>query len=255
MFTGKMKEYYEEQGHEVKIYTKENLCINESVLGMDFYIQKSKALFYLYAGYYLESKGVPVIPTPTISHKHKNRLDAQFMIEQAGLLTPDYYIANQEVLKERLQDQDFPLIKKLIMGGSGSRGVKVINSAGDLDFDPGEVIYLQEFLEGIHYNVYFIGKSICTLIKKPLLNEHSKMDLVDTPDDVREVINKWRTTHDLLFGHLDIIREKETEKLYVVDPGSFPEFSNWQCKKDPLPMVCELILERYERIYKEKGLN
>ena len=47
MITGKIKEYLEKKGHNVKIYSAENLCINESLFENDFYILKSKKLFFL----------------------------------------------------------------------------------------------------------------------------------------------------------------------------------------------------------------
>ena len=53
-----------------------------------------------------------------------------------------------------------------------------------------------------------------------------------------------------MFGHLDIVREESNNKLYVVDPGSFPEFSNWKCSISPVESICKLILEKYENLKK-----
>ena len=50
-----------------------------------------------------------------------------------------------------------------------------------------------------------------------------------------------------MFGHLDIVREDSTNNLFIVDPGTFPEFSNWKCKIDPVSEVCDLILENFEK--------
>jgi len=247
MITGKIKDYLEKKGHNVKIYSAENLCINESLFENDFYILKSKKLFYLYAGYFLEANNIPVIPTAEISHKHKYRIDAHFLIKEANLLAPKYYMGTQDTIKKNLKDEDYPLIVKPLMG-SGSKGVKVIKSVNDLNFKDDQIIFLEEFIEGSHYNVYFIDKQICTLEKPPLTHEHVKMKLVPTPNDIREIILKWKKTHNLLFGHLDIVRENETDKIFIVDPGSFPEFTNWKCEGDPVQQICNLILKKAKRI-------
>ena len=111
---------------------------------------------------------------------------------------------------------------------------------------------MERFINGIHYNVYFIDDEICTLIKPPLSHEHVDMKLIETPDDIRNIINKWRNffNGELMFGHLDIVREESNNKLYVVDPGSFPEFSNWKCSISPVESICKLILEKYENLKK-----
>ena len=73
-FTGDLKTFYESKGHHVTIYTKENLCINESLLNNDLFVLKSKhQIPFIYAGVYLEAYGITVIPNTDISYKHKNR--------------------------------------------------------------------------------------------------------------------------------------------------------------------------------------
>ena len=54
--------------------------------------------------------------------------------------------------------------------------------------------------------------------------------------------------YNLLFGHLDLVRENKTNKLYVVDAGTFPEFSNWKHEIDPVSRVGDLILRKYQEI-------
>ena len=61
-FAGEIQKHLKINGHDVKIYTAENLHVNEILLNRDLYILKSKHLLYLYAGYYLESNIIPVIP-------------------------------------------------------------------------------------------------------------------------------------------------------------------------------------------------
>jgi hypothetical protein len=132
--------------------------------------------------------------------------------------------------------------------GSGSKGVKIIRSIEDFEKSNNKILYIEKYIKGVHYNVYFIGDSICTLIKPPLSHEHVDMKKIDTPDDIENLIKKWKSyfNGDVLFGHLDIVREGVSDNLYVVDPGSFPEFTNWKCADSPVDRVCNLILDHIE---------
>jgi hypothetical protein len=84
----------------------------------------------------------------------------------------------------------------------------------------------------------------------PLANEHVDMEKVDTPYDIRKTISKWRYSflNRQLFGHLDMVREESSQKLYVVDPGSFPEFTNWKCRISPVKNICNLILNQADKL-------
>jgi hypothetical protein len=246
-FVNMMKKYLENIGHSVKIYLLDNLCINESLFENDFYILKSKKLFFLYAGYYLEKNNIQVVPNPDITYKHKNRIEAHFLIKKAGLLSPKIFFGTFKTIKNQIKLGDYPLILKPLMG-SGSRGVKRINSIEDLESIDNQPLYLEKYIIGTHYLVYFIADEIYTLEKPPLLNEHVNMKEALTIDGIREVIIKWKNCYDLLFGHLDIVIENITKKIYIVDPGSFPEFSNWKYNENPVPKICNLILERYKNL-------
>ncbi len=245
MFAGKLKKYLENKGFVVTFYTLENLIINENLLNNDFYILKSKNLFFLYAGYYLEANNIPVIPKPHVSFIQKNRIQSHFLMKRIGILTPEIYLGTVDTLKNELSE--YPYILKPIMG-SGSRGVQIIRSNEDLKISNNRILYLERYIKGVHYNAYFIGDNICTLIKPPLSHEHVDMKKIDTPNDVENLIKKWKTyfNGDVLFGHLDIVREDSSHKLYVVDPGSFPEFSNWKCDGSPVEKVCNIILDQVE---------
>jgi len=118
----------------------------------------------LYAGFFLEANNIPVIPNPQITFKQKNRIQSHFFLEKAGLLTPRFYLGTSDTLKNQLDSKTFPLILKPVMS-SGSRGVKVINSIKELKSEENKILYLEDFIRGIHYNVYFIDNSICTLVK------------------------------------------------------------------------------------------
>lgn len=245
-FTGKMKKYFEEKGSKVKIYTYKNLVLNDSLLKNDFYILKSKKLFFLYAGYYLEAHNVPVIPHTEISFQNKNRIEAHFLIKQAGLLGPQITLGTAKTLKTHLKNSDFPLILKPLMG-SGSKGIRIINSFKQINTQIEEVLYLEKVIVGTHYLAYFIGDDICVFEKKPFENEHANVKEIELPTDIKNIVVKWKKRYNLLFGHLDIVREDNTSKLFIVDPGTFPEFSNWNCKNDPVSSVCNLILAYFKK--------
>jgi len=251
MLTGKLKSCLENKGFDVSVYTLDNLIINENLLNHDFFILKSKSLFFLYAGFFIEAKGIPVIPKPEISLMHKNRVHSNLIIKRIGLTTPEIYLGTADTFRDQLNLNDFPLILKPIMG-SGSKGVRLIRSYDELKSKNNSILYLERFINGIHYNVYFIDDEICTLIKPPLSHEHVDMKLIQTPNDIKDIINKWTNyfNGELMFGHLDIVREESNNKLYVVDPGSFPEFSNWKCSISPVESICKLILEKYENLKK-----
>jgi len=254
MFTDKLKRNLENKGFVVIIYTLENLIINENLLNNDFYILKSKNLFFLYAGYYLEANNIPVIPKPHVSFIQKNRIQSNFLMKKIGILTPEIYLGTVDTLKNELSE--YPYILKPIMG-SGSKGVQIIRSNEDLKISNNRILYLERYIKGVHYNAYFIGDSICTLIKPPLSNEHVDMKKIDTPNDVENLIKKWKSyfNGDVLFGHLDIVREEPSNKLYVVDPGSFPEFTNWKCKASPVEAICNLIINKFKSIQKNQKTN
>lgn len=254
MFAGKLKKYLENKGFVVTFYTLENLIINENLLNNDFYILKSKNLFFLYAGYYLEANNIPVIPKPHVSFIQKNRIQSHFLMKRIGILTPEIYLGTVDTLKNELSE--YPYILKPIMG-SGSRGVQIIRSNEDLKISNNRILYLERYIKGGHYNVYFINNEICTLIKPPLSHEHVDMKKIETPDDIRDLIKKWRGffNGDLLFGHLDMVREEPSNKLYVVDPGSFPEFTNWKCKASPVETICNLIINKFKSIQKNQKTN
>ncbi|MFW9874746.1 MAG: ATP-grasp domain-containing protein [Candidatus Thorarchaeota archaeon] len=255
MFTHELKANLENRGFTVTIYTLENLIINENLLNNDFYILKSKNLFFLYAGYYLEANNILVIPKPHISFVQKNRIQSNFLMKKIGILTPDIYLATADTFRNELRE--YPYILKPIMG-SGSKGVKIIRSIEDLELGNDKIVYLEKYIKGLHYNVYFIGDSICTLIKPPLSNEHVDMKKIDTPDDIKNLINKWIAyfNGEVLFGHLDIVREEFSNKLYTVDTGSFPEFVHYTTKEGKATAVKEIsniILGQFKKEKNKKG--
>ncbi|MHA2287630.1 MAG: hypothetical protein ACXABG_02465, partial [Promethearchaeota archaeon] len=152
-------------------------------------------------------------------------------------------------LKNQLQNSYFPLISKPVFG-SGSKGVKVYKSVKDFDPEDIEPLYLENYIEGNHYLAYFIENKICICEKQPLSNEHGETTLIEFDDEIEEYLRNWKQKYNLLFGHLDLVRENKSNRLYVVDAGTFPEFSNWKHKIDPVSTVGDLILNRYQEIRK-----
>jgi glutathione synthase/RimK-type ligase-like ATP-grasp enzyme len=246
-FAGEIQKYLEINGHEVKIFTADDLIINENLLNRDLYILKSKHLLYLYAGYFLEANMIPVIPNTTISYTHKNRVESYFSMKKLGLLCPKIFMGTFKTLKSQLQESNFPLISKP-MHGSGSKGVKVYNSLQDFNIPTENYLYLENFIKGTHYLAYFIDNEICICKKKPLSNEHQETELIESDKEIEKYLIKWKEKYNLLFGHLDLVRETNTNKLYVVDAGTFPEFSNWKRETDPTSKICDLILEEYRNL-------
>ena len=245
--TGTLKDFYETNGHIVKIYTKENLCIDESLLENDFYILKSKhQVPFINAGFFLEAHNIPVIPNAEISYKHKNRIEANLLIKNAGLLGPKWYYGTLDAIKKNLRKKDFPLILKPIEG-SGSKGIRIINKIGEIKNEQDNILYFEKFIEGTHFLVYFIGKEICVLEKLPLKNEHSEMIKRKTTNTLKDIIIRWKNKYTLLFGHLDIVIEDNSNKHYIVDPGSFPEFTNWKCSGDPVSKIGNIILTEFKK--------
>ncbi len=246
-FAEKMQSYYEEKGFEVTIYTSRNLTVNKMLLENDFYILKSKQLLFLYAGYFLKANNIPVIPDPSISYKHKHRIESYYSIRNVGLNTPDIYLGTPKTIKSQFKQLDYPFIVKPLMGSS-SEGIRIIKNSADFDSDENKILYIEKFIDGIHYLSYFIDKHICVGEKQPLKNEHSEVKIVPPDEDIKQALIKWRDKYNLLFGHLDMIREYKTNNLIVVDSGTFPEFTNWKIIIDPVSTICNLILERYREM-------
>ena len=244
MFAGDLSHYLQSKGHIVKIYTLSNLNINEELLNNDLFILKSKQLFFLYAGYFIESNNLPIYPNPEMAYKNKNRIEAFFLIKQADLLSPNIYLGMKEVLNQNLPYNLESFIQKPIMS-SGSKRIKIINHPDDIEAEEDEVVYLERFIKGTHYLAYFIRDDILVYEKEPLANEHAPVKEIEITKALQEIILKWKNTHGILFGHLDLVKENNTNKIYIVDTGCFPEFSHWKCNTDAVQSIGDLILNQH----------
>ena len=246
-FAGEIQKYLASIGHEVEIFTANDLNINEKLLNKDLYILKSKHLIYLYAGYFFEANMVPVIPNTNISYIHKDRVESHFSMKKLGFICPETFMGTFKTLKSQLQKSTFPLISKPVLG-SGSKDVKVFNSFQEFNLSTEKYLYLEKFIKGTHYLAYFIENEICICEKKPLSNEHQKTKFIESDKEIEKNLIKWKEKYNLLFGHLDLVRETNSNKLYVVDAGTFPEFSNWKRDSDPTSKICDLILKEYKAL-------
>ncbi len=242
-----MKQYYDDLGHDAKIYTTDNLCINNNLFKNDFFILKSKKLIYLYAGFFLKENNIHIYPDPYLTFKHKYRIEAYYLIKQAGLISPLFYVGNKEALKNNLKEKHLPLVSKSLMD-SGSKDVKIIRTFEDLKQLDENVVYFEQYIKGIHYIIYFIENEISVCEKPPLSDEHAEMNEITPTRQMKEIIKKWRETHNIKFGHLDVIKEELSGKIFVVDPGNFPEFTNWRNKEDPCPKICSIIMEQVKQM-------
>ena len=246
MLAGDLSLYLQSKGHSVKIYTLNELTINHELLKNDLFILKSKQLFFLYAGYFIESNNLPIYPRTEVAFKNKNRIEAYFLVKQAGLLSPNIYLGTKNILNSKLPYNLGPFIQKPIMS-SGSKGIKIINKPDDIEAEDNEIVYIEKFINGTHYLAYFIQNEILVYEKKPLANEHTPVKEIDKTKDLQEIILKWKNFHDILFGHLDLVRDNNTDEIYIVDTGCFPEFSHWKNVTDAVKSIGDLILNLYQK--------
>ena len=246
MLAGDLSLYLQSKGHSVKIYTLNELTINHELLKNDLFILKSKQLFFLYAGYFIESNNLPIYPRTEVAFKNKNRIEAYFLVKQAGLLSPNIYLGTKNILNSKLSYNLGPFIQKPIMS-SGSKGIKIINKPDDIEAEDNEIVYIEKFINGTHYLAYFIQNEILVYEKEPLANEHTPVKEIDKTKDLQEIILKWKNFHGILFGHLDLVKENNTNKIYIVDTGCFPEFSHWKNVTDAVKSIGDLILNLYQK--------
>ncbi len=246
-FIGKLVKSLQSKGHVIELRDESSISIDTSLMHNDFYVLKSKGLIFLYAAFYLINNKIPVFPDPYLTFKHKDRIEAYYLIKNIHLKTPKFYVGTPSVLKVKLSDKDFPLVLKSMMG-SGSKGIIMITKRAALDSLPSEkIFYFQEYISGSHYLVYFIEDELSVLNKPPFSNEHVSMEAVSLEKDVIDVVNKWKREYELPYGHLDMVREENSENLYIVDVGCFPDFTNWKGKGNAVDMISAIISEKIEK--------
>jgi hypothetical protein len=198
---------------------------------------KSKKLFLVYAGYLAESIGIAVIPRPDITHKVSNRIQFPFIAREAGIRTPNFYMGFPETIRKTLSKTGFPLMLKRIVG-TGSRGVELVKSIDEIANSRRRFLYLEQYIFGQHLLCYFIEDDIMVFEKAPFENEHFQVKFCAVDRDIADLVRRWQYATGLQFGHLDLIREKGTGELVLVDPGVFPQFTHWPGAPERIANIC-----------------
>ncbi len=236
-FFEKFERILKGKGHTVQALDLSNLVIDQRFLEYDLVVLKSKQLFFLYAGFYAKSHGIPVIPDPEMCQKISNRLEFPFVARKAGISTPNFYVGFPDTLEHQLSEDHFPLVLKRIVG-TGSKGVEMVSSMDELTFNDNRFLYLEEYISGQHLLVFFIDEEIAVFEKEPFVNEHHPVKLLPLDSDIEDTVRRWRKETGLRFGHLDLIRECGTGGLVLVDPGAFPQFLHWKGAPEMVARIC-----------------
>ena len=231
------------RGHEVALLDLANLVIDDSLGGYDLVVVKSKQLYFLYAGFHAQALGVDVVPDPKVCQQVCTRIERPFLAQRAGIVTPRFHFASPEAMRDRLTHDDFPLVRKRIVG-SGSVGVELVASKALLPQTTDQHLYLEEFIRGPHLLAYFIGSDVRVYEKRPFVSGREPVKPLAVADDVAAAIDRWRRVTGLAFGHIDFVRDERTDEPVMVDAGPFPQFRHWPGAPE---RVSELILARGPR--------
>ncbi|MHA1805637.1 MAG: ATP-grasp domain-containing protein [Promethearchaeota archaeon] len=242
-----MKEFLENHDFFIELIDEKKLNINSTLKDNNFIILKSKNFLFLQAAFYLEEANVPVFPDPTIAYKHRDRIEAYYLAKNLNLNTPPFYMGTMKVMEEKLNKNDFPIILKPLMS-SGSKGIQLIKNKEMLKLNSDKIYYFQKFIKGTHYLAYFIQDETCLLEKPPMSDEHGPMKQVPLDMEVRKIIKLWKTSYNLSFGHLDLVKEENTNEYYIVDVGCFPEFTNWRGKTTAEELIGNIILNKIKQV-------
>ena len=245
-FCNDFEQFVEARGHQVQFVKMDSLCLgdnnknkNNKILSTDLFVLKSKHLFFIYAGLQAKAQGIPVIPDPHTSFLIRNRLEFPLLARRANIETSRCFFGHYDEVKKRLTPEHFPLLLKTMVG-SGSDGIRIINSVEELPETT--FLYLEHLYRGEHMLVYFIENEIRVFRKKPFVGEQSPVEALPLSDDVASLVKGWQKSTGLAFGDLDLIRTEEDNRLVLVDPGTFPQFSHWE---GAVELVSESILKFY----------
>ncbi|MFO1303952.1 MAG: hypothetical protein U1F54_09485 [Burkholderiales bacterium] len=213
-------------GHEVALIGLADLEVDDRLAGYDLVIQKSKQLFFLYAGLHAKALGVRVVPDPETSRQVTNRIERPFLARRAGIATPRLWFGTPEAVRARLATAEYPVVRKPIVG-SGSHGVQLVEGPSELPAASNRHLYLEACVRGRHLLVYFLGDDLRAFEKRPFVSGREPVQAVEPAGDVAELVRRWRDATGLSFGHLDLVRDERTGGLVMVDAGPFPQFPHW----------------------------
>lgn len=214
-------------GHEVAMFDLGTLVVDDALGGFDLVVVKSKQLYFLYGGLHARAMGVAVFPDPEVSRQVSSRIERPFVAQRAGIATPRFYFATPDIVRKRLPDAAFPLVRKPIVG-SGSVGVELVASKAQMPQTADRHLYLEELVRGRHLLVYFIEDDTRVYEKRPFVSGREPVTPMPVDRDVAEAVDRWRDATGLAFGHLDFVRDERTHALVLVDAGPFPQFRHWQ---------------------------
>ena len=229
------------RGHTVTVTDLANLSIDRSTLKNDLLILGKPHLFFTYAGQYARSSGVQVIPDPELAQKLSMRTEFFRIARKNDIRAPNFYMGHTETIMSEFCRFDFPLVHKELAFPHGST---LVSSPENLAMEEHRFLYLEEFVEGSHFLVYFInkgdstglpdssssdlkGEDIRVFEKKPFSTEGDQVDPVSPDEDVCALVHMWRKATKMNFGALEIIRDRGTNELCLINAVPFPEFTHW----------------------------
>ncbi|GAB4328096.1 MAG: hypothetical protein Kow0069_35210 [Promethearchaeota archaeon] len=226
---GRLASELRARGCGVDVVGLRSLAVDDRLGAYDVVVLKSKHLFFIYGALLALDAGAAVVPDPELARVVHNRLEFPRLAAAAGIRTPRHVVGFPAALKRALGPDRFPMVVKGIVGGH-ARGVRVLRSPADLPDEPdaGErFVYLEEHVEGEHLLVYFVEEDVRAFLKPPFGSEHADAREVAVEPDVEAAVAAWKRATGLEFGHLDLVRERCTGELVLVDPGAFPQFVHW----------------------------
>ena len=221
-----MAERARHEGHVVTLIGLEDLAVDDRLARYALVVQKSKQLFFLYAGLHAQSLGVRVVPNPETSRQVTNRIERPFLARRAGIDTPRFWFGTPSAVRARLAASNYPVVRKPIVG-SGSHGVRLVEAPKELYDATDRHLYLEACIRGRHLLVYFAGEELRVFEKRPFVSGREPVRAIATQSDVAILAHRWRQATGLAFGHLDLVRDDRTGGLVLVDAGPFPQFPHW----------------------------
>ncbi|MCX5814500.1 MAG: ATP-grasp domain-containing protein [Proteobacteria bacterium] len=220
-----------ERAYEVQVFNGDFLEATSLEL-FDLVVLKTKKPKFLNAGYRAKSHGAKVIPDPLVAEAIRIRPLCDQLMERAKILHPKSTY-NLKGNLARYQDFPLPFIVKPI-ASSGGKNLTLIQDWSEfhkLADDPGRPIYIQQFINGRHYRVDFIGDDIFCFEKDPNVGDDVNMRPASVWEELVQVVGAFKKATGIEWGDLDLVVDKHGQ-IFSVDPGCFPSF-----KKVPEPPV------------------
>ncbi|GAB4329571.1 MAG: hypothetical protein Kow0069_37070 [Promethearchaeota archaeon] len=215
----------------------------------------------VYAGLFARANGVRVVPDPELLFRLGDAVERQELVRACKLKAPKALFGFPDVLQEYLEKRRwlFPFIVKADSGPRHLHGT-VVRTPKDLKrLPPAEPVYVEQFVHGRSFEVYFVGEFV-RMFKKPRLVLHEPLEVrsrrtrelreVNVPVQVHRVVSDWRAFAGLQLGKLDLVLGDVDGKYYVVGAQAFPEFRGWPGAEKLVAqaLLKEVRLARYKRL-------